>query len=137
MTRLALLSMACAVLISGPAWSAGDEDARKNTAPAFAFTALTDQPGRTLVSSAIVRMPVFGGAAPVPVTIAGDGVPALRVCADAACETVLRAWEAAKTWRRIRAHEKAAELLGGARYEDGIAVPDDPPQAEEEQREAA
>ena len=45
--------------------------------------------------------------------------------------------EAAKTWRRIRAPEKVAELLGGARYEDGIPVPDDPPDAEEEQREAA
>jgi len=28
-------------------------------------------------------------------------------------------------------------LLGGARYEDGIRVPDDPPDAEKEQREAA
>jgi transposase-like protein len=45
--------------------------------------------------------------------------------------------EAAKTWRRIRAPEKVAELLGGARYKDGIPVPDDPPDAEEEQREAA
>ena len=45
--------------------------------------------------------------------------------------------EAAKTCRRIRAPEKVAELLGGARYEDGIRVPDDPPDAEEEQREAA
>ena len=45
--------------------------------------------------------------------------------------------EAAKTWRRIRAPEKVAELLGGARYEDGILVPDDPPDAKEEQREAA
>jgi transposase-like protein len=42
--------------------------------------------------------------------------------------------EAAKTWRRIRAPEKVAELLAGMRYEDGIPVPDDPP---EEQREAA
>ena len=45
--------------------------------------------------------------------------------------------EAAKTWRRIRAPEKVAELLGGARYEDGIPVSDDPPDAQEEQREAA
>lgn len=42
--------------------------------------------------------------------------------------------EAAKTWRRIRAPEKVAELLGGTRYQDGIPVTDDPP---EEQREAA
>ena len=42
--------------------------------------------------------------------------------------------EAAKSWRRIRAPEKVAELLAGTRYEDGIPVPDDPP---EEQREAA
>jgi transposase-like protein len=42
--------------------------------------------------------------------------------------------EAAKTWRRIRAPEKVAELLSGTRYNDGIPVPDDPP---EEQREAA
>jgi len=45
--------------------------------------------------------------------------------------------EAAKTWRRIRAPEKVAELLGGARYEDGIPVPDNPSDAQEEQREAA
>jgi transposase-like protein len=45
--------------------------------------------------------------------------------------------EAAKTWRRLRAPEKVAELLGGARYQDGMRVPDDPPDAEEEQREAA
>lgn len=45
--------------------------------------------------------------------------------------------EAAKTWRRIRAPEKVAELLGGARYEDGIPVSDDPPDTQEEQREAA
>jgi len=45
--------------------------------------------------------------------------------------------EAAKTWRRIRAPEKVAELLRGVRYEDGVPVPDDPPHAEEEQREAA
>ena len=45
--------------------------------------------------------------------------------------------EAAKTWRRIRAPEKVAELLGGARYEDGIPVPDDPPDTAEEQRDAA
>jgi transposase-like protein len=45
--------------------------------------------------------------------------------------------EAAKTWRRIRAPEKVADLLGGARYKDGIPVPDDPPDANEEQREAA
>jgi putative transposase len=43
--------------------------------------------------------------------------------------------EAAKTWRRIRAPEKVAELLAGARYEDGIPVPDDPP--EQQQRDAA
>jgi transposase-like protein len=43
--------------------------------------------------------------------------------------------EAAKTWRRIRAPEKVAELLGGARHEDGIPVPDDPPETHEEQRE--
>lgn len=42
--------------------------------------------------------------------------------------------EAAKTWRRIRAPEKVADVLGGTRYQDGIPVPDDPP---EEQREAA
>ena len=42
--------------------------------------------------------------------------------------------EAAKGWRRIRAPEKVADLLGGAHYADGIPVPDDPP---EEQREAA
>ena len=45
--------------------------------------------------------------------------------------------EAAKTWRRIRAPEKVAELLRGVRYEDGIPVPDDPSDAKEEQREAA
>ena len=45
--------------------------------------------------------------------------------------------EAAKTWRRLRAPEKVAELLRGVRYEDGVPVPDDPPDAEEEQREAA
>jgi transposase-like protein len=45
--------------------------------------------------------------------------------------------EAAKTWRRLRAPEKVAELLGGARYQDGMRVPDDPPDAEAEQREAA
>lgn len=42
--------------------------------------------------------------------------------------------EAAKTWRRIRAPEKVAELLRGARYNDGLPVTDDPP---EEQRNAA
>jgi putative transposase len=42
--------------------------------------------------------------------------------------------EAAKSWRRIRAPEKVAELLAGTRYEDGIPVTDDPP---EQQREAA
>jgi putative transposase len=42
--------------------------------------------------------------------------------------------EAAKTWRRIRAPEKVAELLGGACYADDIPVTDNPP---EEQREAA
>jgi hypothetical protein len=42
--------------------------------------------------------------------------------------------EAAKSWRRIRAPEKVAELLAGTRYEDGLPVIDDPP---EKQREAA
>lgn len=42
--------------------------------------------------------------------------------------------EAAKTWRRIRAPEKVADLLGGTRYEDGIPMSDEPP---EEQRLAA
>jgi len=42
--------------------------------------------------------------------------------------------EAAKSWRRIRAPEKVAELLAGTRYADGLPVPDDPP---EEQRDAA
>ena len=42
--------------------------------------------------------------------------------------------EAAKSWRRIRAPEKVAELLGGARYNDGFPVTDDRP---EEQRNAA
>jgi hypothetical protein len=41
--------------------------------------------------------------------------------------------EAAKTWRRRRAPEKVADLLGGARYNDGTSAPDDPP---EEQRQA-
>ena len=45
--------------------------------------------------------------------------------------------EAAKTWRRIRAPEKVAELLGGTRYEDGLPVSDDPPETQEEQRDAA
>jgi putative transposase len=45
--------------------------------------------------------------------------------------------EAAKTWRRIRAPEKVTELLTGARYKDGILVPDDPPDNQEEQRAAA
>jgi hypothetical protein len=45
--------------------------------------------------------------------------------------------EAAKTWRRIRGPEKVAERLGGARYEDGIPVSDDPPETQEEQRAAA
>jgi transposase-like protein len=44
------------------------------------------------------------------------------------------AGEAAKTGRRIRAPEKVAELLGGARYHDGFPVTDHPP---EERREAA
>lgn len=44
--------------------------------------------------------------------------------------------EAAKTWRRIRAPEKVAEILSGTRYDDGIKVPDDPPEVEEQQREA-
>ena len=43
--------------------------------------------------------------------------------------------EAAKTWRRIRAPEKAVDVLAGRRYQDGIAVPDDP--QGEGQREAA
>ncbi len=42
--------------------------------------------------------------------------------------------EAAKSWRRIRAPEKVAELLAGTRYDDGIPVTDDPP---EQRREAA
>ena len=42
--------------------------------------------------------------------------------------------EAAKSWRRIRAPEKVAELLAGTRYADGLPVPDDPP---EEHRDAA
>jgi transposase-like protein len=42
--------------------------------------------------------------------------------------------EAAKSWRRIRAPDKVAELLAGTRYADGLPVPDDPP---EEQRDAA
>jgi len=42
--------------------------------------------------------------------------------------------EAAKSWRRIRAPEKVAELLAGTRYKDGIPVTDDP---SEQQREAA
>jgi hypothetical protein len=42
--------------------------------------------------------------------------------------------EAAKSWRRIRAPEKVAELLAGTRYEDGIPVTDDPP---EKQRKPA
>jgi transposase-like protein len=42
--------------------------------------------------------------------------------------------EAAKSWRRIRAPQKVAELLAGTRYKDGIPVIDDPP---EQQREAA
>jgi transposase-like protein len=45
--------------------------------------------------------------------------------------------EAAKIWRRIRAPENVAELLGGAYYDDGIPVSDDPPETQEEQREAA
>jgi hypothetical protein len=45
--------------------------------------------------------------------------------------------EAAKTWRRIRAPEKAAALLSGARYEDAILVRDNSPDVEEQQREAA
>ena len=51
--------------------------------------------------------------------------------------TLKMAEEAAKSWRRIRAHEKVAELLGGTRYNDGLAVTDDPPDAQDEQREAA
>ena len=45
--------------------------------------------------------------------------------------------QAAKTWRRIRAPEKVAELLGGARCNDGLPVTDDPPDSAEAQREAA
>jgi transposase-like protein len=45
--------------------------------------------------------------------------------------------EAAKSWRRIRAPEKVAELLDGTRYKDGLPVTDDPPDTEDEQREAA
>jgi hypothetical protein len=36
-----------------------------------------------------------------------------------------------------RAPEKVAQLLKGARYKDGILVPDDPPDTQEKQREAA
>jgi hypothetical protein len=36
-----------------------------------------------------------------------------------------------------RAPEKAAELRKGARYEDGMVVPDDPPVTQEKQRKAA
>ena len=42
--------------------------------------------------------------------------------------------EAAKSWRRIRAPERLADLLNGTVYEDGIPVTDDP---SESQREAA
>ena len=42
--------------------------------------------------------------------------------------------DAAKSWRRIRAPEKVAQLLEGTRYSDGMPVTEDPP---EEQREAA
>lgn len=45
--------------------------------------------------------------------------------------------EAAKTWRRIRAPEQVAALLAGARYEDGVPVPDDPPENQDQQRHAA
>jgi hypothetical protein len=53
--------------------------------------------------------------------------------ADYLCRARL-AEQAAKTWRRIRAPEKVAELLGGARYHEGFPVTDNPP---EEQRKAA
>jgi transposase-like protein len=36
--------------------------------------------------------------------------------------------QAQKRWRRIRAPERIAELLGGTRFLDGAAVADDPPQ---------
>jgi transposase-like protein len=42
--------------------------------------------------------------------------------------------EAAKSWRRIRAPEKVADVLAGTTYEDGIPVTDNPP---EELRDAA
>ena len=45
--------------------------------------------------------------------------------------------EAAKTWRRIRIPEKVAKLLAGACYKGGMPVPDNPPDAQEEQRKAA
>jgi|GEM_PF-3542363 len=48
-----------------------------------------------------------------------------------------KADEAGKTWRRLRAPDKVAELLAGVCYQDGMRVPDDPPDADEEQREAA
>jgi transposase-like protein len=48
-----------------------------------------------------------------------------------------RAEDAAKTWRRIRAPETVAELLGGTRDKDGGPVSDDPPETQEEHREAA
>jgi hypothetical protein len=42
--------------------------------------------------------------------------------------------EAAKSWRRIRAPKKIAELLAGTAYEDDSPVTDDAP---EERRDAA
>ena len=44
--------------------------------------------------------------------------------------------EAAKTWRRIRAPEQVAALLAGARYEEAVPVPDDPPETQDQQRHA-
>jgi len=37
----------------------------------------------------------------------------------------------------FRVPENVAALLAGARYKDGISVPDDPPDEQQEQREAA
>lgn len=40
--------------------------------------------------------------------------------------------EAAKTWRRITAPQKVQELLGGTRYENGVAVGAAPPETEQQ-----
>ena len=42
--------------------------------------------------------------------------------------------EAQKTWRRIRAPERLAEMINGTVFKDGLPVSDDPP---EQQRVAA